>query len=60
MGFSARNQLHPYPVEIVDDAGIIQRVVPLDQLQCFLDAAQGGKRFGFRGSDPKAVDFSAF
>jgi hypothetical protein len=32
-------QMHPDPVEIVDDAGIVKRIPVLDQAERILDAA---------------------
>jgi hypothetical protein len=55
---SAWKQLNPYSLEIADDAGVVKRVVILDQLKRLLDAAEGGTRLGFPGPYPKSINLS--
>lgn len=51
-------QVNPYSLEIVEDPGVVKRVVALDQLKRFLDAAEGGMRLGFPGPYPKSISLS--
>jgi hypothetical protein len=50
--------VNPYSLEIVDDPGVVKRVVALDQLKRLLDAAEGGMRLGFPGPYPKSINLS--
>jgi len=46
-------------LKVVDDAGIVQRSVLLDQAERVVDALQAGAGLLFRAPDPKSINVSA-
>ena len=50
--------MHPYPVKIPGDPGIVERIVALDQLKRILDATESGMGLSFHGAHPESVNVS--
>ncbi len=57
---SAGEQVHPYSIEVADDAGIVERVMALDNLQGLFHAAPRRVGLALGRPNPKPLDCDSF